>query len=169
MPHRHSVAHPAAAAGLRTAGVLPGLQSSVVLGLGFCGWAAPEPVHKPGALYQATHAEVMFSRSARVRIGPLRNGEPSRTHSVLYSPIVVSQKALSRASPTVPIDGLSPSSISVSLKCIAVYLTSGVAMVDRVVERVALAGAEGCGVAQRTLDEAVSLVSEHSQPGISPA
>ena len=28
------------------------------------------------ALYQCTHAEVMFSRSARVRIGPLRNGEP---------------------------------------------------------------------------------------------
>jgi len=48
-------------------------------------------------LHQATHAEVMFSRSARVRIGPVRNGEPSRMHSVLYSPIVVSQSALSRA------------------------------------------------------------------------
>ena len=67
------------------------------------------------SLYQATHAEVMFSRSVRVRIGPVRNGEPSRTHSVLYSPIVVSQSPLSRASPTVPIDGISPSSISVSL------------------------------------------------------
>jgi hypothetical protein len=42
-------------------------------------------------------------------------------------------------------------------------------VVDRVVERVALAGAEGRGVAQRTLDEPGSLVSEHSQPGISPA
>ena len=55
-----------------------------------------------------THAEVMFSRSVRVRIGPARNGEPSRTHSVLYRPIVVSQSALSSASPTVPTDGLSP-------------------------------------------------------------
>jgi hypothetical protein len=50
-------------------------------------------------LYQCTHAEVTCSRSARVRIGPVRNGEPWRTHSVLYSPIVVSASALSRASP----------------------------------------------------------------------
>jgi len=35
------------------------------------------------ALYQLTHAEVMFSRSDRVGIGPARNGEPGRTHSVL--------------------------------------------------------------------------------------
>ncbi len=54
------------------------------------------------ALYQATHFEVMFSRSDRLLIGPpLRNGDPSRTHSVLYSPIVVSHSALSSASPTV--------------------------------------------------------------------
>lgn len=59
------------------------------------------------SLYQVTRAEVMSSRSARVSIGPVRNGEPSRTHSVLYSPIVVSHSPLSRASPTVPIDGLS--------------------------------------------------------------
>ena len=45
-------------------------------------------------LYQWTQAEVMSSRSARVRIGPRRNGEPSRTHSVLYRPIVVSARAL---------------------------------------------------------------------------
>jgi len=48
------------------------------------------------SLYQATHAEVLFSRSVRVRIGPVRNGEPSRTHSVLYSPMVVSQSPLFR-------------------------------------------------------------------------
>jgi hypothetical protein len=40
--------------------------------------------------------------------------DPSRTHSVLYRPIVVSHNALSSASPTVPTDGLSPSSISAS-------------------------------------------------------
>jgi hypothetical protein len=47
-------------------------------------------------LYQWTQAEVVSSRSARVRMGPCRNGEPSRMHSVLYSPIVVSARALSR-------------------------------------------------------------------------
>ena len=57
----------------------------VVLGFGFCGWTPAKAVHEPGlvSLYQLTHAEVMFSKSERVSIGPLRNGEPSRTHSVL--------------------------------------------------------------------------------------
>jgi transposase InsO family protein len=73
------------------------------------------------ALYQCTHAEVASSMSASVRSGPLRNGEPSRTHSVLYKPMVVSARALSRASPTVPTEGVSPASSSVSVKCIAVY------------------------------------------------
>jgi hypothetical protein len=34
-------------------------------------------------LYHQTHAEVIFSTSARVSSGPFRNGEPSRVHSVL--------------------------------------------------------------------------------------
>jgi len=46
-------------------------------------------------LYQCTHMLVTSSRSARVRRGPLRNGDPLRMHSVLYSPIVVSASALS--------------------------------------------------------------------------
>jgi hypothetical protein len=46
-------------------------------------------------LYQWAQAEVISSRSARVRRGPCRNGEPSRMYSVLYSPIVVSAWALS--------------------------------------------------------------------------
>src|SRR5690349_4060889 len=72
-------------------------------------------------LYQWTHSEVIFSTSARVSSGPVRNGEPSRVHSVLYNPTVVSARALSSASPTVPIDGASPASISVSVKCTLVY------------------------------------------------
>ena len=72
-------------------------------------------------LYQATQAEVASSRSARVASGPCRNGESSRMHSVLYSPMVVSASALSSASPTVQIDGISPASIRVSPKCTAVY------------------------------------------------
>ena len=46
-------------------------------------------------LYQCAQAEVAFSRSARLVSGPVRNGEPSRMHSVLYSPMVVSARALS--------------------------------------------------------------------------
>ena len=45
-------------------------------------------------LYQCTQAEVISSRSARVVSGPFRNGEFSRMHSVLYSPMVVSARAL---------------------------------------------------------------------------
>jgi hypothetical protein len=41
--------------------------------------------------------------------------------SVLYSPILVSANALSRASATAPTDAISPASISVSVKYIAVY------------------------------------------------
>lgn len=48
-------------------------------------------------LYQCTQAAVAASTSARVASGPVRNGEPSRMHSVLYGPIVVSARALSHA------------------------------------------------------------------------
>ena len=61
-------------------------------------------------MYQCTQALVISSRSARVRTGPARNGEPARVHSVLYKPMVVSASALSRASPTVPTEGVSPAS-----------------------------------------------------------
>lgn len=60
-------------------------------------------------LYQCTHALVICSRSARVAIGPVRNGDPARMHSVLYSPMVVSASALSSAFPTDPTEGVSPS------------------------------------------------------------
>src|ERR1700733_6088897 len=46
-------------------------------------------------LYQCTHSLVIFSTSATVSSGPPRDGESSRVHSVLYSPIVVSASALS--------------------------------------------------------------------------
>jgi hypothetical protein len=46
-------------------------------------------------LYQCTQALVIFSTWPRVASGPSRNGDPSRTHSLLYSPIVVSASALS--------------------------------------------------------------------------
>ena len=85
------------------------------------------------SLNQATHAEVLFSRSVRVRIGPVRNGEPSRTHSVLYSPIVVSQSPLSRAVADCP----DRRDQSFKHQCLAVMYCGvlGVRMMDRVLER----------------------------------
>ncbi len=46
-------------------------------------------------LYQCTQALVVFSTWARLPSGPSRNGEPSRAHSDLQSPMVVSASALS--------------------------------------------------------------------------
>jgi hypothetical protein len=105
----------------------------------------------PRTLYQATHAEVMFSRSVRVWIGPARNGEPSRTRSVL-------------SSPDQPFEH----------QCLAVMycgvLTSGVRVMDCVPERVALASPVDRGVAQRALDEAGVLdqraLPAGDQPGV---
>ena len=59
-------------------------------------------------LYQWTQADVACSTSPSRPSGPVRNGELSRTHSVLYSPMVISASALSKASPTDPIDGVIP-------------------------------------------------------------
>src|ERR1039457_1996439 len=72
-------------------------------------------------LYQCTPALEIFSTGPRVAGGPSRNGDPSRTHSLLYSPIVVTASALSEASPTVPIDPASPASIRVSANRSEVY------------------------------------------------
>ena len=72
-------------------------------------------------LYQCTQAPVISSRSASDRTGPWRNGDPARVHSVLYSPIVVSASALSRASPTVPAEGVSPASSRVWANRTEVY------------------------------------------------
>lgn len=45
-------------------------------------------------LYQSTQPAVIFTRPAQVVIGPSRNGDLSRVHSALYSPMVVSARAL---------------------------------------------------------------------------
>src|SRR5690625_3134049 len=72
-------------------------------------------------LYHSTHAAVTCSRSASRSSGPDLNGESSRTASVLYKPIVVSAKALSRASATLPTDGIRPAKNSSSPKRTLVY------------------------------------------------
>jgi hypothetical protein len=40
-------------------------------------------------LCQQTHAEMISSRSGRVMIGLVLNGDPSRMHSVLHRPMAV--------------------------------------------------------------------------------
>jgi hypothetical protein len=52
----------------------------------------------------APQAAVIFSTSPQVRSGPSRNGDPSLAHSALYKPMVVSARALSRASPAEPME-----------------------------------------------------------------
>ncbi len=46
------------------------------------------------------HTLVISSGSARVRMGPLRSGDPGRVHSVLYRPMVVSAGAVVQGSCT---------------------------------------------------------------------
>ena len=45
-------------------------------------------------LYQLTHAEVMSSRSVRVRIGPVRNGLPSRMHGFVQPDRSLAQRVV---------------------------------------------------------------------------
>jgi hypothetical protein len=51
---------------LRGTGVLSGVQSRVLFGLGFSGLTSAEAVHQPSFVYQLTHADVMSSRSKSV-------------------------------------------------------------------------------------------------------
>ena len=139
----------------RVTGVLSGVESSVDTRPRLsAGGRRPRRCISLHWLYQPTHADVMFSRSARVSIGPLRNGEPSRIHSVLIQPYSrLAQGIIERVAD-------SPHRWNEPFKhqCIAVMycgvLTSGIAVVDRVVERVALSGPESYRVAQCALDEA---------------
>ena len=121
-------------------------------------------------LYQCTHALVISSRSARVRAGPVRNGDPARMHSVLYRPMVVSARALSRASPTVATDGVSPASSRVWANRTEVYaLRPRVAVVDRAVaHRVPLPCPPGRGLPDRPLYERGLLGQRALPPGDQP-
>lgn len=56
----------------------------------------------------STRPAVSISTSARRSSGPRRYGESAQTASVLYSPMVISAKDLSKVSPAVPIYGISP-------------------------------------------------------------
>src|SRR5918995_381089 len=70
-------------------------------------------------LYQWTQLAVSRSTSARPLQACVRSG--CSMSSVLYRPIADSMSALSSASPTLPIDGAIPASMSAWVKLIAVY------------------------------------------------
>ncbi len=93
----------------------------VVPGLGFGRGPAPEPVHRPLRVVPVHPRAGDLLQVGQGGDGPVRNGDPSRVHSVLYSPMVVSARALSQASPTGPTEPASPASISVSANRTEVY------------------------------------------------
>src|SRR3954451_14282004 len=70
-------------------------------------------------LYQRTHSA--GSRSTSRSPAQFRPCPAGVMHSVLYSPIVDSSRALSSASPIVPIDPAMPASASSSVNASAVY------------------------------------------------
>ena len=76
-------------------------------------------------LNQSTQAIVVNSTSPRCLSGPVWNG-PGRMASVLNSPMIDSIRALSEASPTVPIDAAIPSSARCSVYLRAVRPCVGV-------------------------------------------
>src|ERR1700694_3690907 len=139
---------------LRVTGVLSGVESSVVLGLGFRGWAAPQPVHEP-ALVVPGHPR----RGAVLQVdeGADRPGTERGTLTHALG-LVQPDRGLAKRVVQGVADGPDRRDQPFEHQCLAVMycgvLTSGVRIMDRVVERVALAGAVGRGVAQRALDEA---------------
>lgn len=118
-------------------------------------------------LYQGTHRLVASSTSPSRSNGPLRKGDPIRVHSVLYNPIVVSARALSNASPTLPIEGRIPCSSTAWVKWIEVYwLAAGVRVVDRVARQpMSLPGPDAGGLRDRPGDRGRGP----GQPTIVPA
>lgn len=100
-------------------------------------------------LYQWTHRATCHATADRsFQVGP-----PSLMASVLNSPIADSHRALSSASPTVPIDPAIPASISSAVK--ATDVAAGIGMVDQPsagpLDVVALTHVEG--LAERVKDQ----------------
>ena len=155
---------------LRVTGVLSGVESSVVLGLGFRGWAAPEAVHEP-ALVVPGHPR----RGDVLQVGEGADRAGAERGTLAHALGLV-QPDRGLAEPVVQgvADGPDRRDQPFEHQRLAVMycgvLTSGVRMMDRVVERVALAGAVGRGVAQRALDEAGVLgqraLPARDQPGV---
>src|SRR5215213_10807445 len=141
---------------LRVTGVLSGVQSSVVLGLGLGlrGRASPEPVHQPAFVVPGhpCRCDVLQVGEGADRTGAER-GALADTLGLIQPYRRLAQRIIERVA-----DGPDRRDQSFKHQRLAVtycgVLTSGIGMMDCVVERVALADPEGYGVAQRTLDEA---------------
>src|SRR5271166_2669684 len=155
---------------LRVTGVLSGLESSVVLALGLRGWDATQAVHEPAVVVPANPrgGHVLQVGEGTDRAGAKRGAwayalgfvEPDRG----FAQRVVQGVA----------DGTDRRYQPFQHQRLAVMycsvLTSGVAMMDRAVERMALTGAERRGVVQGALDEAGVLghraLPAGDQPGV---
>src|SRR5215208_7515074 len=154
---------------LRVTGVLSGVQSSVVLGLGLRGRASPEPVHQPAFVVPGypRRRDVLQVGEGADRTGAER-GALADTLGLIQPYRRLAQRIIERVA-----DGPDRRDQPFKHQRLAVMycgvLTSGIGMMDCVVERVALADPEGYGVARARSTKPVSLTSEHSQPGITPA
>ncbi len=78
------------------------------------GGMRPQAVHEPVGVVPMHPVGGEQLHVGQAVQGPRRNGESSRTASCSYSPMVVSANALSKASPTAPIDGTRPDAARVS-------------------------------------------------------
>src|ERR1700681_1952076 len=125
---------------LRVTGVLSGVESSVVLGLGFRGWAAPQPVHQPA------HVVPGYPRRGdvlQVGEGVDRSGAERGTVAHTLGLVQPDRRLAERVVQGVA-DGPDRRDQPFQHQCLAVMycgvLTSGVAVVDRVVEWVLQVG-----------------------------
>src|SRR5215213_10718614 len=96
---------------LRVTGVLSGVQSSVVLGLGLRGRASPEPVHQPAFVVPGhpCRCDVLQVGEGADRTGAER-GALADTLGLIQPYRRLAQRII-EPSPTVPTDGNNPSSI----------------------------------------------------------
>src|SRR4029079_3706796 len=134
---------------LRVTGVLSGVESSVVLGLGFRGWAAPEPVDEP-ALVVPGHPR----RGAVLQVGEGAD-RAGAERGTLADALGLVQPDRGLAEPVVQGVADCPDRRDQSFKhqrLAVMYcgvLTSGVRMMDRGVEGGALDGGPGPGRGRR--------------------
>src|SRR6516164_11402805 len=139
---------------LRVTGVLSGVQSSVVLGLGLRGRASPEAVHQPAFVVPGhpRRSDVLQVGEGVDRTGA-EWGALADTLGLVQADCRLAQRIIERVA-----DGPNRRDQPFKHQRLTVMycgvLTSGIRMMYGVVERVALADAEGCGLAQRAFDDA---------------
>src|SRR5215208_5111409 len=139
---------------LRVTGVLTGLESSVLLGLGFGGRDAAQSVHEPAVVVPADPL-----RGHVLQVGLGTDGTSTKRGARAYAfGFVEPDRGFAQRIVQGVADGTDRRDQSLQHQCFSVMycgvLTSGVAMMNRVVERMTLTGTEGRRVTQCALHEA---------------